>query len=496
MQHGRTQSNDLGSNNERRLRFAIVGAGISGMLAAIKLKEAGYEDIVVFEKAGRIGGTWRDNVYPGIGCDVPSHLYSYSFAPNPDWSRLYAPGAEIQAYLEAVAQRYQLQRYIRFNQGVVRCEFTESRWQITTASGERETADVLVAATGVTHQPYIPVLAGLDSFGGASFHSSQWRRDVNVTGRIGVIGTGSSAVQIVSALAEQVDRLVLFQRTAQWILPQENRQYQAEERQQFAAQPELMRKVRAGLERRFVENFSDAVVDAHSPQLQAVEQMCREYLEREIADPVLRERLRPNYRVACKRLVVCGDFYRAIQRSNAQLVTASIHQVEPSGVRTQDGVLHELDVLVLATGFRTDQFVRPTVVVGRGGLTLAQAWAPRPRAYLCTTVPDFPNFFLLNGPNGPVGNFPLIEVAELQMGYALQLIELLRAGRCREISPLLSATQEFENARIAATKNTVWTTGCRSWYMDDQGVPAVWPWTIKRFRDANAKPDLAAFELR
>lgn len=478
------------------LRIIIIGAGVSGILAAIRLQQEGYRNFVVFEKEHRIGGTWRDNTYPGVACDIPSHLYCYSFAPNPEWSRQYAPGAEIQQYLERVVRDFNIERHIRFGEEVTRCEFSNARWHIETRSGHWDVADVLIVATGVTHQPHIPELPGLASFGGTAFHSARWNHHATIDGtRVGVIGTGSSAVQIVSAVTSRAARLKLFQRTPQWIMPQEGVTYSDEDRAQFRAHPETLAHMRRSIERRFVENFSDAVIDVHSPRLQAIEKMCLDYLEAQVPDSALRERLRPNYRAACKRLVVSSDFYQAIQQPNAELITNGIEAVEPQGIRTQDGELHALDVLILATGFRTNAFIRPAQVVGTDGRTLEHAWTPRPTAYLCVAVPSFPNFFMLNGPNGPVGNYPLIEVAELQMNYVLQLIDLLRRQQCRTISPSHVSTQAFEAERVAATKNTVWTTGCHSWYLDKDGVPASWPWPISRFREQMAQPKLEAYDL-
>lgn len=477
-------------------RGIIIGAGVSGIVAAVALARAGITDYTIYEKADRVGGTWRDNTYPGVACDVPSHLYSFSFAPNPDWSRQFAAGTEIQAYVEDVAHRYGVVQRMRFGEEVVRCEFANGRWHVETASGRRDSADFVISATGITHHPNTPDIPGLDTFAGAAFHSARWNHDVPLEGRrVGVIGTGSSAVQIVSALVERVGRLTLFQRTPQWVMPQENRPFSAADREALRRDPDSMQALRASLERRFVQNFSDAVVDADSPRLQAIEALCREHLETTVVDPELRARLRPDYQVACKRLIISSDFYRAIQHPNAELVTERIARIEPEGVRTHDQRLHALDVLVLATGFRTDRFIRPVEVIGAGGRRLDVVWNKRPTAYMCVAVPEFPNFFMLNGPNGPVGNYPLIEVAELQMGYVLQLIELLRTGRCRTVAPRADSTAAFEQARIEAAKRTVWTTGCRSWYLDDEGVPAAWPWTIRAFRDAMAAPQLDHYEL-
>lgn len=482
--------------NPRPLRFAVIGAGMAGILSAIKLTEAGLTDFTIYEKGDRFGGTWRENTYPGLACDVPSHLYSYSFAPNPEWSHQFSPGPEIRGYFEQVARDHDLERSTRFNDEVTRCEFTDGRWEIETAAGHRDEVDVVIAATGVLHHPRYPDLEGLDTFEGAMFHSSRWDHDVAIEGkRVGVLGTGSTAVQIVGAIVDEVAELSLFQRTAQWILPQTNPAITDEEKAAFRADPSRLTELHEGLSQAF-GLFANAVVDAESPEMQWIEAQCKNNLEESVSDPELRERLRPEYRAACKRLIISPNFYEAMQRPNAELVTEAIERVEPKGIRTKDGVLHELDVLVLATGFHADAFMRPMGVVGRDGETLEDAWAARPNAYLSISIPGFPNFFMLNGPNGPVGNFSLIEVAELQFAYVLQLIERLRSGEVREVSATESAMEEFEAARVEAAKKTVWVTGCQSWYLDDRGIPAVWPWPFDRFRKEMAAPDPSAFEYR
>jgi cation diffusion facilitator CzcD-associated flavoprotein CzcO len=478
------------------LRFVIIGAGMAGILSAIKLTEAGYTNFTIYEKADRVGGTWRDNTYPGIACDVPSHLYSYSFALTPDWSHRFSPGEEIQSYFERIAREHDVERSIRFGEEVTSCEFRDGSWHVETANGHRDDADVVIAATGVLHQPNVPSIAGLDSFAGPAFHSSRWDHGVRLEeSRLGVIGTGSSAVQIVSAVVPRVPRLTLFQRTAQWIFPQENPAYDDDDRSAFRQDPTRLRERRAELSEMF-DRFATAIVDADSPQMSWLEEACRANLEQRVRDPVLREKLRPSYRAACKRLIISPDFYEAIQQPNAELVTEGIERVEPTGVRTRDGRLHELDVLVLATGFKADAFMRPMRVAGRDGQTLARVWADRPSAYLSISIPGFPNFFMLNGPNGPVGNFSLIEVAELQFAYIMKLVERLRTGEHAEISATQRAMEEFEAARTEAAKKTVWMTGCRSWYLDDRGVPATWPWPFDRFRAEMRGPEWDAFECR
>ena len=490
-----TEEGRTPATTKRDLRFAIIGAGMAGILSAIRLEENGFHDYTLYEKADRAGGTWRENTYPGVACDVPSHLYSYSFAPNPEWSHRFSPGDEIEAYFERIAREHGLEARTRFGEEIERCEFVDGRWQLRAKSGLTDEADVVIAATGVLHHPAIPDIEGLEDFGGALFHSARWDHGVALDGqRIGVIGTGSTGVQIVSALVSRVRKLSLFQRTAQWIMPQENPPYSEQEKAGFRAHPEELQRLHADISKLFAEGFANAVVDADSPQMKAIEEACRDNLERSVTDPVLREKLRPNYRAACKRLVISPDFYDAIQSPNAELVTESIERVEAGGVRTSDGRLHELDVLVMATGFRADRFMRPMQVVGRGGRSLDEAWAERPVAYLSISIPHFPNFFMLNGPNGPVGNFSLIEVAELQFDYILQLVDELASGACREVCASEEATRAFDAERVEAARKTVWTTGCHSWYLDDRGIPATWPWPFDRFREEMARPRPEAFE--
>jgi len=478
------------------MRVAVIGAGMAGILSAIKLEEAGITDFTVYEKGDQLGGTWRENTYPGLACDVPSHLYSYSFALTPDWSHRFSPGPEIRAYFERVARDHNVVSHVRFGDEVASCTFENGSWQLTTTDGHHDEVDVVIAATGVLHHPRYPDIDGLDSFEGAMFHSARWDHTVGVDGvRVGIIGTGSTAVQLVSALVRRVAKLSLFQRTAQWIMPQDNPAYSDEEKATFRKDPALLRQLHTQLGEMF-GLFANAVIDAESPGIKMIEDACLANLENNVRDPDLRERLRPSYRAACKRLIISPDFYDAIQAPSAELVTEGIDCIEAAGVRTRDGVLHDLDVLVLATGFKADAFMRPMRVTGRGGRTLDQIWAQRPNAYLSISIPDLPNFFMLNGPNGPVGNFSLIEVAELQFAYVMQLIDRVRRGDCREISATQAAMDEFEAARTQAAKKTVWVTGCRSWYLDDRGIPATWPWSFDRFRAEMREPDFANFDLR
>lgn len=485
-------SNAKSTGND--VRVIVIGAGMAGILTAIRLREYGYENFVIYEKSDRLGGTWRENTYPGLACDVPAHLYTYSFEPNPDWSHTFAPGPEIQAYFEGVAKKYNVTEKIRFNEEIPHCEFTRGKWKVRTSSGREDEADVIIAATGVLHHPKMAELPGLDSFAGACFHSARWDHSVELAGkRVGVVGTGSTAIQITTALVDTVGHFDLFQRTAQWVMPIEDRAYSEEERTTFRTDPHALDALRAQIDKDF-QHFANAVIDADSAEMKQIEDACVANLENNVRDPELREKLRPDYRAACKRLIFSPNFYEAIQHPNAELVTSGIKCVEPGGIRTEDGELHELDVLVMATGFQADSFIRPTTVLGRGGISLDDVWADHPIAYLSISIPDFPNFFMLNGPNGPVGNFSLIQIAESQVSYVLQLIGQIRGGECREISANATATAEFEATRSDAAKKSIWATGCKSWYLDKNGVPASWPWTPSRFFEEMASPKLESFD--
>ncbi len=477
-------------------KFAIIGGGMAGILCAVKLRQNGYANFTIYEKAERLGGTWRENTYPGIACDVPSHSYCYEFEPNPNWSRTCSPGAEILAYFENVAEKYGVAEHVLFETEVTRLRFEDGNWHLNCKDGRSDIVDFVIAATGVLHHPSYPVVTGLDTFAGPMFHSARWDHSIELKGkRIGIIGTGSSAIQIVGDLAGNVAKLVQFQRTPQWILPRANPSYSEEEKQYFRDNPGAIHEIRAEQMLMFEQGFSSAVVGENPKALAKIQAATLANLEDNVKDPVLQEKLRPKYQAACKRLIMADNYYEAIQHPDSELVIEAIDGVEPAGVRTADDKLHELDVLVIATGFKVDQFLRPIEVVGRDGKTLEEAWADRPSAYLSVCAPGFPNLIMLNGPNGPVGNFSLIDVADIQLEFFLMLVEELQARDLTAFAPKSEAAERFEAERVEATKNTVWVSGCNSWYLDDRGVPAAWPWSMQRFRTALGKPVLSDFEF-
>ena len=482
----------------KEFRVLVLGAGMAGILAGIRLREAGIENFTIYESADRIGGTWRDNTYPGLTCDVPSHHYTYSFERNPDWSRFFPPGPEIQAYFQRVTEKYGIDRFIRFNEEATRAEFREGRWHLSFASGSEDSANLVIAATGVLRIPKYPDIPGIDDFAGTICHSARWDHSAPLDGaRIGVIGNGSTGIQLVSALAGRAAKLEHFQRTAQWIMPIDNPSYTKAQREAFRDPAVLAAAMDFEHFNESVDVYTQAIIDESSESAQYFGAECLRNLEQSVTDPELREKLRPDHKPLCYRLVWSPDYYHAIQHPNAQLVTAGIERIEAGGVRTLDGELHALDLIALATGFHADAFMRPMKVIGRNGIDLDSAWEDSPKAYLAISLPDFPNFFMLNGPNGPVGNFPLITIAEHQWDYINHFIDKLRHGEADEICCTAEAMNRFEAARSDAARKTIWYTGgCKSWYINQEGVPASWPWTFSQFVDKMKAPDWADFELR
>ena len=480
----------------RPLHIAIIGAGMSGILAAIKLREAGHENIVIFEKAASLGGTWRENTYPGLTCDVPSHHYVYAFEPNPEWSHQFSPGPEICAYFQRVADKHGIAPLIRFNSEVLAADWLAPHWQLRLADGQTETFDIVISATGPLHHPRYPDIEGLEDFGGACFHTARWDHDVVLDDkRIGIVGTGSTAIQIVPAIVDRVRSLALFQRTAQWVLPLPNPAYSEAEKAEFRAAPEKMAAIYKRWKDQFNNTFARAVL-GDEKRLGKLHELCQANLDENVHDPALKAKLTPDYTVACKRLVMSAEFYPAIQKPNASVVTTPIERVVEQGIETADGTRHELDVLVLATGFNAHQFMRPMVVTGENGRTLDEAWADSNQTYRSVAVPEFPNFFLLIGPNSPIGNFSLIMIAERQVDYLRQLIDRIASGACQTVAPRPDAAERFGAAVKDAMHGTVWVSGCSSWYLDKNGTPVTWPWDFERFENDMRAPDWTDFRCR
>ncbi|MGB0219374.1 MAG: flavin-containing monooxygenase [Sinimarinibacterium flocculans] len=479
----------------RMPKIAIIGSGLSGLAAVVHLRKAGYDDVTVYEKAAAVGGTWRDNRYPGLSCDIASYWYSFTFAPNPRWSHRYPLGEEIRAYLEKVTDDFDIRRCIRFETPVERLVSTGQRWRLVTRHGE-DTYDIVISATGILHHPKQPEIPGLRDFRGRVFHSSRWEDDAPVDGaRVGVIGTGSTAAQIVGALGARCARLSCFQRTPQWMFPLLQKRYSGWWKWLMARVPGLPRLMYHA-HRLALERTLGPATMGNTLMQRLFEWTCRWNLQRTVKDPDLRRKLTPDYRAGCKRLVICSTFYEAIVRDNVELVTDAIERLEPEGVRTRDGRLHALDTLVLCTGFHSNRFILPVDVIGSEGQRLADVWGEAPRAHRAMSVPGFPNLWFLEGPGGPVGNISLVSVSEIQIRYIVQVLDAMRRRGLAAVSPRRLSFERYNADLAQAVRRTIWATGgCRSWYIDASGDPNLYAHPPARFYRDMRRPDLAEYEL-
>lgn len=471
----------------RQPSVVIIGAGMTGIALCIKLRAAGINDIVILEKKDRIGGTWRENTYPGVACDIPSHFYSYSFEPNPDFSNHFAKGAELQAYFSKVSQKYGVEDHIRFEQEVEEAVYRDQQWHITTQQGLALTADFLISATGILHHPQLPNIPNMDCFEGPSFHTAQWNHEVDLRDKkVAYIGTGSTACQAIPALINQGIEVEVFQRTPQWILPMPDQNFGPLMKAAKRKLPVIMKFYRY-LTMWFQEHIFAKGTAGHKFQHWLLSVACQQNLERSVKDPALKQKLRPDYTVGCKRLVVNNTFYKAIQKPNATLTTTGIDSIEPKGIVTADGQLHEADVIIYSTGFDAFKYMRPMNLIGKNGLSIDQAWQQKVQAYQSVLIPDFPNFFLMLGPNTPIGNFSVTMMSEVQSDYIIKLIKHWQAETLAEIDVNQEAAARFNQYLKAGFGQTVWAGGCQSWYLDADGDPIVWPYTwgewLKRMRE-------------
>lgn len=474
---------------KRQPRIVIIGAGIAGIATAVTLQREGFDDFTILEKGTDVGGVWHWNRYPGLTCDVPSQLYQFSFAPKPDWSGLFAPGEEIQRYLHDVVEQFGLDDHLRLNAAVVSAVFSGSAWQVRTADGSDLEADFVIAATGVLHHPFTPEIPGLHTFGGDVVHTARWDDDIVTEGRrIAVIGTGSTGVQVVSALQRKAAHISHFVRTPQWVMwaPM------------GLAQPAILgaalRRL-PGVHRILYAVLLSAsgiladVATRPSWRRKLVQACARWSLRAQVRDRELRSRLTPDYQPLCKRQVLSSSYYRALRARNAELVTAAIDRITPRGIRTADDREIDVDLLVFATGFQAHNYMRPMNLRGRDGLSIDDAWAKGPRAYRMTAIPGFPNFFTVLGPNSPTGSISLQYSAELTARYITEWLRRFRDGEIGTVEVTDEATTKFNDEVAAALGPTVWNTGCNSWYLTDEGNVDLWPYDRRTMTDMLARPD-------
>jgi cation diffusion facilitator CzcD-associated flavoprotein CzcO len=477
-------------------RIAIVGSGFSGLGAAIRLKQAGIEDFVVLERTGDVGGTWNVNTYPGCQCDIPSHLYSFSFALNPDWSRTYSRQPEIWEYLRGLARDHGIQPHIRFHHEVTDAHWDEEGrlWRIQTGAGEL-TAELLIAGPGPLTEPKLPEIDGIDSFQGTIFHSAQWNHEHSLPGkRVAVIGTGASSIQFVPHIQPEVSELHLFQRTPPWVVPHRDRPTTRTERLLYRVFPPAQRLVR-GLVYASRELFVLALMHPRAGSLP--ERAGRKHLRDQVPDPQLRAKLTPRYRIGCKRILLSNDYYPALQQSNVEVVTDSITQITPRGIVTADGVEREVDTIILGTGFHVTDMPIAEWVRGLGGRTLGDVWRGSPQAYLGTTISGFPNMFMLVGPNTGLGHNSLVFMIESQLNYVMDCIAHLDRAGVSVFDVRTDAQTCFNEEVQRRLQGSVWNSGgCVSWYLDEHGRNStIWPGSTWPYRRRTRSFDPERYEL-
>ncbi|MGY1807484.1 flavin-containing monooxygenase [Blastococcus sp. SYSU D00669] len=468
----------------REVKIAIIGSGFAGLGMAIQLRQRGETDLVVLERADDVGGTWRDNHYPGAACDVQSNLYSFSFAPNPDWPRSYSGQPEIQAYLQDVADRYGVRRHVVFGADVTAARWDDDgrRWLVSTTAGDFRT-QVLISAAGALADPTYPDIPGLETFEGDLMHSARWDDAVELEGRaVGVIGTGASAVQIVPAIQPAVGSIAVYQRTAPWIVPRTDRPVKRSARWLYRHVPLFQKAVRA-----LLYAVRELLVVGMAKQrrfLKPVEKVARAHLARQVRDPKLRTALTPGYTIGCKRILISNDYYPAVAAPNAELVTAGIAEVRPRSVVTTDGVERPTDVLVLATGFHVTDLPIAEKISGREGRTLAKVWADGIITNRSTTVAGFPNLFLLVGPNVGVGHTSMVYMIESQVAYVDAALRTMDDEALEVLETTPEAMAAYRDLIAGRSQGTVWLAGgCASWYLDEHGHNStLWPDFTFRFR--------------
>jgi cation diffusion facilitator CzcD-associated flavoprotein CzcO len=479
--------------------IVIVGSGFSGLGMAIRLKEAGMHDFAVLERAEEVGGTWQANTYPGCACDVPSHLYSFSFAPNPEWSQTYSPQPEIWDYLRRCADDFGVRPHIELGCAVESATWLQDdrRWELETTRGTYRVR-VLIAGMGPLTEPKIPALPGLEDFEGETFHSARWNHDFDAKGkRVASIGTGASAIQYVPAIQREVSQLHVFQRTAPWVLPHSNRPITGVERRLYRAVPALQRLARGGV---YAGREALVLGFVFSPRLmRVVERLARRHMRSQIDDPQLLEQVTPDYTIGCKRILPSNRWYRALSEPNVELVTSGIREVRANSVVDGDGVEREVDAIVFGTGFHVTDIPAAHRVRGRGGKLLDDIWHGSPRAYFGSTVAGFPNLFFLLGPNTGLGHSSMVYMIESQIGHVMAALRWM-GERGAETIEVRAEAQERHNAEIdRRMKGTVWTTGCSSWYLDHTGRNATlwpdWTWRFRR-RAAQLRPDDYALDVQ
>ncbi|GAA3398617.1 flavin-containing monooxygenase [Cryptosporangium minutisporangium] len=479
------------------VRVAVIGTGFGGIGAAVRLKGVGIHDFVLLERADAIGGTWRDNTYPGCACDVPSHLYSFSFAPNPRWPRSFSAQPDIRRYLEDVVDRFGVRPHVRFHTEVLDATWVESErhWHLRTTTGEL-TATVLISAAGPLSDPQVPAVPGLAGFSGEVWHSSRWNHDYDLTGkRVAVIGTGASAIQFVPRIQPRVGELTVFQRTAPWILPRADRPITRTERAVFSRSALAQKAARAGV---YLVREAEVPGFILTPAiLRAAEVAGKAHIRRAIADPALRAAVTPNFRLGCKRVLLSNDWYPALTQPNVSLVNAGLTAVQGDTVVGSDGTRRDVDAIIFGTGFHVTDMPIAQRITGRGGVRLADRWADGMEALRGTTVHGYPNFFLLIGPNSGLSHSSMVFIIESQLNYVIDALVTMDRHQLGTVEARHDAQQRWNALLDRRMKRTIWVNGgCHSWYQDANGrVTTQWPSSTWRFRLVTRKFDVGEYRL-
>jgi cyclohexanone monooxygenase len=488
------------AHQDRPVRVVIIGTGFAGLGMAIRLKQSGENDFVILEKAGDVGGTWRDNHYPGCACDVQSHLYSFSFEPNPDWSRMFSPQPEIWSYLRGCADKHNLRPHIRFNTELVEARWDEAAdlWRLKAANGERHSAQVLISGMGGLSRPTYPAnVPGLENFSGKTFHSQQWDHDYDLKGkRVAVIGTGASAIQFVPQIQPQVAHLDLYQRTPPWIMPKPDRAVSKFERRMFKLLPWTQRLFRSAI---YAMLESRVIGFAFAPRvLKLAQSIAFRHLYKQVKDPVLRSKLTPNYTMGCKRVLISDDYFPALAQSNVDVLTNGIREVRAHSIVGADGVDRPVDAIIFGTGFHATDPLPAGVLFGRGGQDILDTWKEGPDAYKGTTVAGFPNLFLIVGPNTGLGHNSMVYMIESQVTYILDALRTMRQRNLASVDVKADAQARFNAALQTRLVGTVWSTGgCKSWYLHESGKNVtLWPGFTWQFRRLLRRFNADAYVLR
>ena len=477
------------------LRVVVIGAGFGGLGVAHALRGAGIRDITILERADDVGGVWRDNTYPGAACDVPSPLYSWSWATNPAWGRRYSGQAEILDYIRRSAADDGLLGLVRTGTEVTALEYADGAWRVTTNHGVLE-ADLVVPATGQLSNPVIPAIPGADTFAGPAFHSAQWRHDVDLAGkRVAVVGTGASAIQFVPGIVDRVGAMTVFQRSAPYVVPKPDRAYTPGHHRVFERWPAVPASERR-LTYWITERFNGALEGTSPitrPLMAAIRASWRLQLRRQIRDPELRRKLVPDYELGCKRVLFSNDWYPALDRDHVDVVTEPVTAIESGGVRTGDGRLHEADVLIWGTGFAATEFLGGIDVRGVGGVSLKELWADGARAHLGITMPGFPNLFVVYGPNTNLGGSSIIGMLEAQAGWIAQVARRLQDGRAHRVAVRRDVWQAYDDEMQDRLGHGIWS-GCDSWYRDGRRITTNWPGLVAEYRRRTATVDWSELE--